>query len=81
MWKLNWYQKQASEVQKAIADDFRKVGVYTLGISVAGVILPNDDIALPEALILCAFGIYIWLSGIVLTAIRRKQDGNHGGKE
>ncbi|PJG84823.1 hypothetical protein [Conservatibacter flavescens] len=61
-----------TEVLKATADDFRKVGTYALGLSIAGWILDSDSMVSTEAYWLFTFGLLIWNFGILCTYLADK---------
>lgn len=51
----------------AIADDFRKIGTYSIGLSVVAGFVGGDKITTNESAIILAFGLVVWILGISLS--------------
>lgn len=69
---LRYFHNLNVEVVKAIADDFRKVGTYALGLALAGWVLDNDNMVSDEAYLLSILGLICWAFGILCTYISDK---------
>lgn len=57
-----------------IAEDFRKVGTYILGIAFLGVIVQNDHMPINIAFSGILLGGVIWLAGIMISKSSNKED-------
>lgn len=62
---LDNIHKLNAEVIKAIAEDFRKIGTYMLGLSWTGWLLDSDTMKTNEAMWLSCFGLIYWGFGII----------------
>lgn len=50
-----------------IADDLRKIGTYSIGLSLVAWIVTGDKITDIEALAILSFGFIVWLIGVGLS--------------
>lgn len=62
-----------------IAEDFRKIGTYILGIAFVALFVQNDNIPLPMAIIILHFGGIVWSIGTLLAKYCHQQ--NEEGKK
>ncbi|MGR3808218.1 hypothetical protein [Pasteurella testudinis] len=52
---------------EAVSEDFRKVGSTMAAISVAGLVLPNDELSAKDSFFLFVCSMIVWLCGILFT--------------
>lgn len=66
----NWNKK----TMLLVAEDFRKVGTYILGIAFLGVIVQNDHMPVNVAFLGILLGGIIWLAGIMISKSSNQED-------
>lgn len=53
----------------AIGEDLRKIAVTAIGVGIVGLAVSGDTVTVPEASLVLALGLILWIYGIILTRV------------